>query len=386
MGRLDTPTPLGYSSAGIVEECGIAATEFAPGDRVACVGQGFASHAEFISMPVNLACHIPSGVSDEEASFTVLGAVALQGIRLVKPTLGESVVVMGLGLVGLMTVQLLKANGCRVLGLDFDQDKLLLAKKFGSEVVDLNKENPVVVADIFSRGRGIDAVIITATTSSDEPIHQAAQMCRKRARIVLVGTTGLKILRDDFYKKELTFQVSASYGPGRYDPNYEEKGQDYPVGFVRWTEQRNFEAVLDMMTIGALDVKPMISHKFDIIEAEKAYKLVGGTESSLGILLTYPGIEITEASKKLLLNNNNVKKSNTNNINKNAKVSFTCNGIQLSVRMENAAHGYALSTLVWTLGSFPGKDQVYVVKISNVLNVNDVKKTYTYRVTFLDIK
>jgi threonine dehydrogenase-like Zn-dependent dehydrogenase len=224
---------------------------------------------------------VPETVSDEEASFTILGAVALQGIRLVKPTLGETVVVIGLGLVGLMTVQLLKANGCRVLGIDFDQNKLSLAKKFGADLVDLNKDDPLAIADIFSRGRGVDAVIITASTTSDEPIHQAAQMCRKRGRIVLVGVTGLKLSRDDFFKKELTFQVSASYGPGRYDPNYEEKGQDYPIGFVRWTEQRNFEAVLDMMATGALDVKQLISHQFDINEAEKAYKLIVSNEPSL---------------------------------------------------------------------------------------------------------
>jgi predicted dehydrogenase len=223
-------------------------------------------------------------------------------------------------------VQLLRANGCRVLGLDFDQDKLLLAKKFGAEVVNLSKENPLAAADIFSRGRGMDAVIITATTTSDEPIHQAAQMCRKRARIVLVGMAGLKISREDFYKKELTFQVSASYGPGRYDPNYEEKGQDYPVGFVRWTEQRNFEAVLDMMATGALDVKPLISHQFDITEAGKAYELVNSTEPSLGILLTYPGVEITEASRKISLLKNDITKKFNNHINKNVRVSFLGSG------------------------------------------------------------
>ena len=179
-----------------------------------------------------------------------MGAIALQGIRLVKPTLGECVVVTGLGLIGLMTVQLLRANGCRVLGLDFDSEKLAMAREFGAETVDLaSGEDPVATAEKFSRGRGVDAVIVTAASKSSEPMHQAALMCRKRGRIVLVGVTGLELSRDDFFKKELTFQVSASYGPGRYDPNYEE-GQDYPVGFVRWTEQRNFEAVLDMMSDG----------------------------------------------------------------------------------------------------------------------------------------
>jgi len=321
--KLDQPLPLGYCNVGIIHEVGYGVTNFSKGVRVVSNGR----HAEVVNVPINLCAKVPDVVSDEEASFSVLGAVALQGIRLVKPTLGEAVVVTGLGLVGLMTVQLLRANGCRVLGLDFDQDKLSLAKKFGAEVVDLNRENPLTAADIFSRGRGVDAVIVTAATTSDEPMHQAAQMCRKRARIVLVGMTGLKLSRDDFFKKELIFQVSASYGPGRHDPNYEEKGHDYPVGFVRWTEQRNFEAVLDMMATGALDVKSLISHRIDIAEAEKAYELISGNESSLGILLTYPGVEITKASRKVsLLNNENNKNSNNNKIIKKVKVSFLGSG------------------------------------------------------------
>ena len=321
--KLDQPLPLGYCNVGVIHEVGHGVTNFKKGDRVVSNGK----HAEVVNVPINLCAKVPDIVSDEQASFSVLGAVALQGIRLVKPTLGEAIVVTGLGLVGLMTVQLLKANGCRVLGLDFDQEKLSLAKKFGAEVVDLNKEDPLTVADIFSRGRGVDAVIVTAETTSDEPMHQAALMCRKRARIVLVGMTGLKLSRDDFFKKELKFQVSASYGPGRYDPNYEEKGHDYPVGFVRWTEQRNFEAVLDMMETGALDVKPLISHRIDIVEAEKAYELISGSKSSLGILLTYPGVEITEASRKVsLLNNENIKTSNNNKTIKKVKVSFLGSG------------------------------------------------------------
>ena len=321
--KLDQPLPLGYCNVGIVHEIGLGVKNFNKGERVVSNGK----HAEVVNVPINLCAKVPKSVSDEEASFTVLGAVALQGIRLVKPTLGEVVVVTGLGLVGLITVQLLRANGCRVLGLDFDQDKLALAKKFGAEVVDLNKENPLAVADIFSRGRGVDAVIITAATKSDEPMHQAAQMCRKRARIVLVGVTGLKLSRDDFYKKELTFQVSSSYGPGRYDPNYEEKGQDYPVGFVRWTEQRNFEAVIDMMVSGSLDVKSLISHRYDLSDAEKAYEIVSSSKPSLGILLTYPGVEITKDSRKVsLLNNNNIKKFNNNKTNQKVVVSFLGSG------------------------------------------------------------
>jgi predicted dehydrogenase len=298
LNKLDQPLPLGYCNVGKVNSFGSDVTGFKVGDRVISNG----SHAEVVSVPRNLCAKIPDEVSDEEAAFTVLGAIALQGIRLVQPTLGESVVVTGLGLIGLMTVQLLCANGCRVLGIDLDPEKLAMAKQFGADVVDLSKgQDPVTTAEMFSRGRGVDAVIITAATKSNVPMHQAALMCRKRGRIVLVGLAGLELSRDDFFKKELTFQVSASCGPGRYDPNYEEKGQDYPVGFVRWTEQRNFEAVLDMMAGGALDVKPLISHRFEINNADKAYELVAGTGTSLGILLQYPGIEISESSKSVKL-------------------------------------------------------------------------------------
>lgn len=298
LNKLEQPLPMGYCNVGLVAEIGRGATGFNKGDRVISNGK----HAEVVSVPINLCAKVPDTVSDEEAAFTVLGAIALQGIRLVQPTLGETVVVTGLGLIGLMTVQLLRANGCRVLGLDFDKDKLNLARQFGAEVVDLAADqDPVSVAERYSRGRGVDAVIVTAATASSEPIHQAALMCRKRGRIVLVGVTGLELSRDDFFKKELSFQVSASYGPGRYDPSYEEKGQDYPVGFVRWTEQRNFEAVLDMLASGRLDVKPLITHRFSIDDAAKGYDLVGGSEPSLGILLTYPKTEMTPEGQTVSL-------------------------------------------------------------------------------------
>jgi len=285
LNKLDQPLPMGYCNVGVIADVGGGVTGFAVGDRVASNGR----HAQMVSVPVNLCAKIPDCVSDEEATFTVIGAIALQGIRLVQPTLGETIVVTGLGLIGLMTVQLLRAHGCRVLGLDFDQQKLALAKRFGAEVADLSVgQDPVAAANAFSRGRGVDAVIVTAATKSSEPMHQAALMCRKRGRIILVGVTGLKLSRDDFYKKELSFQVSCSYGPGRYDPNYEEKGLDYPVGFVRWTEQRNFEAVLDMMADGRLNVKPLISHRFMLQDAEQAYAVLNGDGLSLGNLLDYP--------------------------------------------------------------------------------------------------
>lgn len=286
--KLDQPLALGYCNVGVVQEVGADVIGFARGDRVGSNGK----HAEVVCVPKHLCAKVPDSVSDDEAAFTVVGAIALQGIRLVQPTLGEAVAVTGLGLIGLITVQLLRAHGCRVLGLDFDSRKLELARRFGAETFELTAgADPAASANAFSRGRGVDAVIITASTRSSDPMHQAALMCRKRGRIVLVGVTGLELSRADFYEKELTFQVSCSYGPGRYDPNYEEKGQDYPLGFVRWTEQRNFEAVLDMMADGRLDVKPLISHRFAIDEAEKAYEVLAGTQSSLGILLEYPNAD-----------------------------------------------------------------------------------------------
>jgi predicted dehydrogenase/threonine dehydrogenase-like Zn-dependent dehydrogenase len=292
--KLDQPLPLGYCNVGRVAALGDGVSGFDVGDRVISNGK----HAEAVSVPVNLCAKVPDTVSDEEAAFVVLGAIALQGIRLVQPTLGETVVVTGLGLIGLVTVQLLRAHGCRVLGLDFDPEKLAIARQFGAEVVDLAAgQDPVAAAKAYSRGRGVDAVIVTAATKSSEPMHQAALMCRKRGRIVLVGVTGLELSRADFFEKELTFQVSCSYGPGRYDASYEEKGNDYPIGFVRWTEQRNFEAVLDMMADGRLDVKPLISHRFEIADAAQAYELVGGGSRSLGILLRYPGLSIDTAAR-----------------------------------------------------------------------------------------
>ena len=298
--KLDQPLPMGYCNVGEVVEVGAGITGFAVGDRVASNGK----HAEMVAVPVNLCAKVPDTVPDEAATFTVLGAIALQGIRLVQPTLGETVVVTGLGLIGLVTVQLLKAQGCRVLGLDFDADKLALARRFGAEVVDLKSgADPVAAAMAFSRGRGVDAVIVTASTKSNEPMHQAAQMSRKRGRIVLVGVVGLELSRADFFDKELTFQVSCSYGPGRYDPNYEDKGQDYPLGFVRWTEQRNFEAVLDMLAERRLDVGTLVSHRFDIAQAPDAYAVVGGSEPSLGIVLKFAegGSTVTSLARTVAL-------------------------------------------------------------------------------------
>jgi predicted dehydrogenase/threonine dehydrogenase-like Zn-dependent dehydrogenase len=283
--KLDQPLAPGYCNVGRVAELGVGVKGLAVGDRVVSNGK----HAEVVCVPKNLCARIPDSVADEQAAFTVLAAIGLQGIRLAKPTLGECVVVTGLGLIGLLTVQMLRAQGCRVLGIDFDPQRLALARQFGAEVVNPDAgENVLAAAQAFSRGRGVDAVIITASTKSNEPVSQAGRMCRMRGRIVLVGVTGLELSRADFYAKELSFQVSCSYGPGRYDPAYEEGGHDYPVGFVRWTEQRNFDAVLDLMASGQLDVAPLITHRFPLERAVDAYELLTSSEPSLGILLEYP--------------------------------------------------------------------------------------------------
>ena len=284
--KLDTPLPLGYCNVGIVAEVGSGLeTGFKVGDRVVSNG----NHAEVVSVSPNLCARIPNPVSDEAATFTVVGAIALQGVRLAQPTLGECFVVTGLGLIGLLAVQILTANGCRVLGIDFDSGKCELARSFGAQTVDLSKgEDPLKAAEAFSHGRGVDGVLITASTKSSEPVMQAAAMCRKRGRIVLVGVTGLELSRTIFYEKELSFQVSCSYGPGRYDPQYEDKAQDYPLAYVRWTEQRNFEAILDLMAAGKIDVGPLTTQRFPIEDAEIAYRMIAdNTEPYIGIVLTY---------------------------------------------------------------------------------------------------
>ncbi len=280
--KLGQPLPLGYCNVGVVSAS--AAEGFQEGDRVISNGP----HADVVCVPKNLCAKIPASVSDEAAAFTVVASIGLQGIRLAKPTLGEAFVVTGVGLIGLLTVQMLRAQGCRVLAIDFDAAKLELAREFGAETCNPGAgEDPVAAGMAFSRGVGVDGVIVTASTKSTDPITQAAQMCRKRGRIILVGVTGLQLNRADFYEKELSFQVSCSYGPGRYDPDYEDRGNDYPIGFVRWTEQRNFEAVLDMLDSGALKVDQLISHRVPFEDAPRAYDLLTTDKTALGIMLTY---------------------------------------------------------------------------------------------------
>jgi predicted dehydrogenase/threonine dehydrogenase-like Zn-dependent dehydrogenase len=294
--KLDQMMPLGYCNVGRVAEVGADVRGFAVGDRVVSNGP----HAEFVAVPRNLCARIPDEVADDEAVFTVLGAIALQGVRLTVPTLGERFVVTGLGLLGLLSVQLLRANGCRVLGIDPDPTKTELARRFGADVVALERgEDPLAVADAFSDGAGVDGVLITASTRSNDPVSQGARMCRQRGRIVLVGVTGLELDRSDFYQKELSFQVSCSYGPGRYDPQYEEAGTDYPLGFVRWTEQRNFQAVLEMLHARALDVRPLVTHHFAFDAAPAAYELLATqSQPHLGILLEYPAQSSSSAAAR----------------------------------------------------------------------------------------
>ena len=283
--KLDQPIPLGYCNAGRVAAVGAGAAEFSVGDRVVSNG----SHAEFVAVGRNLCARIPESVGDDEAVFAPLAAIALQGLRLAGPAIGERFCVIGLGLIGLIAVQLLRANGCRVLGVDPDPAKTALARRFGADVVDPDAAEDVLKsAESFSAGQGIDAVLITAATDSNQPVEQAARMCRQRGRIVLIGVTGLELNRADFYKKEISFQVSCSYGPGRYDEVYENRGIDYPFGLVRWTEQRNFQAALQLMESGQLDVRPLISHRFAFDGAGAAYDLLADrTQASLGIMLDY---------------------------------------------------------------------------------------------------
>ncbi len=299
LNKLGQPLPLGYCNVGKVIAIGKGVEGFAIGDRVASNGY----HAEYVCIPKNLVAQIPDEVTDEEAAFTVIGSIGLQGIRLVNPTFGETVVVIGLGLIGLITAQLLKANGCKVIGFDFESNKVELARKLGIDAV-----NPSEGIDQVSyilnvtNNLGADAVIITASNKSNEIISQAAKMSRKRGRIVLVGVIGLDISRADFYEKELTFQVSCSYGPGRYDETYEQKGQDYPLAFVRWTEKRNFETILHAIACGRIDVKSLITERITLMEYNKIYSNMSNG-MSIACILEYPVKNSKQPNRSITFNN-----------------------------------------------------------------------------------
>ena len=279
--KLEQPLPLGYCNVGKIIEVGKGVTGFKIGDRVASNGQ----HAEFVSIPQNLTAHIPDNISDEEAVFAVVGSIGLQGIRLVNPTIGETVVVIGLGLIGLLTAEILVANGCKVIGYDLDDNKVEIAKNKGVIAFNPLKGNDAVkFVNNETNNIGADAVLISASSKSNDIVSQAAQMSRKRGRIVLIGVIGLDISRADFYEKELSFQVSCSYGPGRYDDDYEIKGVDYPLPFVRWTEKRNFETILQLISTGKLSVKELISEVIPLEEYNKIYREIGNSKSIASIL------------------------------------------------------------------------------------------------------
>ncbi|TCD02696.1 bi-domain-containing oxidoreductase [Pedobacter psychroterrae] len=296
--KLGEPLPLGYCNVGKVIAVGEGVSEFNVGDRVASNGQ----HAEYVNIPKNLVAHIPENVSDEEAAFTVVGSIGLQGIRLCDPTLGETIVVVGLGLIGLLTAELLVANGCRVIGVDLDAKKIELAQAKGIIGINPRAGDDVVKSVLgITNGIGADGVIITASAKNNEIISQAAQMSRKRGRIVLVGVIGLDISRAEFYEKELSFQVSCSYGPGRYDEDYERKGIDYPLSFVRWTEKRNFEAVLNAISTGKLEVKSLITERVALTDFKDIYDNISG-QGSIASILEYP-LE-SDSSNTVVLNSN----------------------------------------------------------------------------------
>lgn len=287
--KLASLVALGYSAAGRVTAVGEGVTDLRPGDRVACAGVGYASHAEVLSVPKNLCVRLPENVGFDAAAFGTLGAIALQGVRLAELTLGESVVVIGLGLIGQLTVQLIKAHSCRVFGIDLDQNKIELARQFGADGGCAPEDDAKQQVIAWSRGRGADAVLITASSQSNQPVELAGEISRAKGRVVAVGAVGLTLPRQPYYNRELTFKISMSYGPGRYDPEYEERGHDYPFGYVRWTEGRNIEAFLDLLGERRIDVEPLITHRFNLAETEQAYKLITGelNEPYLGVVLQY---------------------------------------------------------------------------------------------------
>src|SRR6185503_13380858 len=289
MSKMDQALNLGYSAAGLVEEVGAGVSDIKPGDRVAVAGAGYASHAEMNFVPRNLTAVIPENVSFEQAAYSTVAAIAMQGIRLAKPELDEIAVVSGLGLIGLITVQLLKANGCRVLGLDLNKDKVELGGRLGmDEGIVLEVDDPHRAIDRFSHGRGADLTLITAATTSNQPIELAGELTRRKGRVIVVGAVGLNVPRQSYYLKELDLKISMSYGPGRYDRSYEEGGLDYPYDYVRWTERRNLEAVLDLMSRGLLDVTELTTHRFPVEKAPDAYAMVyAGTEPYVGVVLEY---------------------------------------------------------------------------------------------------
>lgn len=287
--RLDQPMSLGYSSAGTIIALGPEMDGFKVGQRVACAGGGYAVHAEYNVVPRNLLTPLPDPVDFESAAFTTLGAIALQGFRLAEPQIGENVAVIGLGLLGLLTIQIASAAGCRVWGLDTNPERVKLAESFGISAC--SRQNAVDSAQAFTANHGFDSVIICADTKSNDPVELAGAIARDRAKVVATGAVGLSFPRKIYYEKELSFINSRSYGPGRYDPTYEENGKDYPIGYVRWTEGRNFQAIVNLMANGKLRIAPLVTHRIPIEQAPEAYEIITGKKKELflGVVLVYPG-------------------------------------------------------------------------------------------------
>ena len=307
--RLDAPLALGYSCAGVVFEVGQGAEEFQVGDRVACAGMNYASHAETVFVPKNLTVKIPDEVSFDEAACVTLGAIALQGVRTADVKLGDAVAVIGLGLLGQLTVQILKAAGCRVLGIDLEAGRLALSRQLGTDLAVVRTDDVELAVAQFSAGYGVDAVIITAAAETNDPLELAGVIARDRAVVSMVGAVKLEVPRKVYYEKELQLRLSRSYGPGRYDAQYEEQGVDYPIGYVRWTERRNMQEFLRLVAARAVRLEPLITHRFPIVQAGQAYDIITGKtpQSYLGILLTYP--ESVAASTRLLALKQTVRKA-----------------------------------------------------------------------------
>src|SRR5512147_1838804 len=308
--RLDQPMALGYSSAGTIIALGKNMQGFKVGQRVACAGGGYATHAEYNVVPRNLLTPLPKNVDFESAAFTTLGAIALHGFRLAEPQIGENVAVIGLCLLGLLTIQLAAAAGCNVLGIDLDPKSIKLASSLGLQAVSRSQAESAAAA--FTANRGFDSIIICADTSSNDPVELAGTIARDRAKVVATGAVGLNFPRKVYYEKEIAFINSRSYGPGRYDLNYEENGQDYPIGYVRWTEGRNFQSIVDLMESGKLKVQPLITHRFPIEQAPEAYEVITGKkkENFLGVVLIYDETK-EEREKKVVFPSTGHRPSST---------------------------------------------------------------------------
>ena len=370
--KLDTPIPLGYSLAGRVLEVGTNMSGISIGDRVACGGAGYANHSEINYVPKNLMVKIPDGVDDVDASFVTVGAIALQGVRQTEPKLGERVAVIGLGLLGQLAVQLLKANGCKVIGSDVDPDKIELAKKMGADVA-CHAGDLIKMADEFTNGYGVDAVIIAASTASNQPVIDAAEISRMRGRVVFLGMVGMDIPRNDYYKKELDLRLSMAYGPGRYDPDYEEKGIDYPYDLVRWTEQRNFEAFLGLIEEGKISPKALLTHHYDFNDAMTAYDLLEGKiqEKYLGIVLEYNN-EINLDEHKIVKRTDKAVSSETVNLGLIGAGNFTKSVILPNIQKVGDYELVAVCTATGVSAEGTGKkyDFKYITTDSNEIFTN----------------